>query len=129
MNCKRANFGENFYTVPYPDPNPSMPGTKIMLISISPYVHTTMLLTLNPGVPHPPLFPIVMSLRPWNPLEYRKGLRNPKDGRPAFKRTSFNRATNPVKAGEEADVPPIRKACPSINTLNKLDCAETSGIA
>lgn len=34
-----------------------------------------------------------------------------------------------MNAGEDADVPPMRNASPPINTLNKLDCAETSGIA
>ena len=79
------------------------------------------MLTLNPGVPQPPLFPIVMSFMPANPFEYKNGLRKPKGGMPAFKRTSLSNATNPVKAGEEAEVPPIRKAWPPMKTLNKSD--------
>lgn len=84
---------------------------------------------MNPVVPHPELCPIVISLSPWNPFEYRNGFKNPKGGRPAFRRTSFSKATNPVNVGEEAEVPPIKKASPPTKTLNKSACADTSGIA
>lgn len=84
---------------------------------------------MNPGVPQPPLFPTVISFRPLKPLEYKNGFKNPSGGSLAFKRTSFKRATKPVNAGEDADVPPIRNAWPPMNTLNKSDCAETSGKA
>jgi hypothetical protein len=72
---------------------------------------------------------MVMSLRAANPLEYRKGFKNPKDGRPAFKRTSFNKATNPAKVGDDAEVPPIKNASPPTKTLNRSPCAATSGKA
>jgi len=71
----------------------------------------------------------VISFNPAKPFEYKNGLRNPIGGSLAFNLTSFNNATNPVKAGDEADVPPMRKAWPPMKILNKSDCAETSGKA
>ena len=86
-----------------------------------------MLLTLNPVVPQPALWPIAMSLRPEDPLEYRKGFKNPKDGRPASRRASFNKATNPAKVGHAAEVPPMRADVPLRKILKWSPCAETSG--
>jgi len=68
-----------------------------------------------------------MSFNPKNPLEYRKGFKNPKGGKPAFRRTSFNKATNPANAGDEAEVPPMRVVFPPMKTLNLSPCAATSG--
>jgi len=69
----------------------------------------------------------VISFRPENPLEYRKGFKNPKGGKPTFRRASFNKATNPANAGDEAEVPPMRMALPLRKILKRSDCAETSG--
>ena len=87
------------------------------------------LLTLNPSVPQPELWPTVMSFRPANPLEYRKGFKKPMVGKPAFRRASFNKETIPVKVGAEAEVPPVRFAIPSRKILKLSPCAETSGYA
>ena len=74
------------------------------------------------------MFPLVMSFKPENPFEYKNGLRKPNDGRPAFKRTSLSSEMNAEKVGVAAEVPPIKNASPPMNTLNRSDCAETSGI-
>lgn len=108
------------------DPIPRRPeeerasGQEAMLIS---------LLTLNPGVPQPPLLPDVISFRPAKPLEYKNGFKKPKGDLPAFNRTSLRRATNPANVGEDADVPPIKLVRPPTTTLKKSDCAATSGKA
>ena len=70
---------------------------------------------------------MVISFRPANPLEYRKGFKKPKGDKPAFKRASFNKETNPVNVGAEAEVPPTRTGVPLIKILKLSDCAETSG--
>lgn len=85
--------------------------------------------TLNPGVPQPGLFPVVMSLKPLTPFLYRKGFRKPSDGCPLARRASFRRATKPANAGEEADVPPINTGRPERMIRKRLDCAATSGMA
>ena len=70
---------------------------------------------------------MVMSFRPLNPLEYKNGFKKPKDGKPAFRRTSFNKETNPVKVGAAQEVPPMRVACPPTKTLKLSPCVATSG--
>ena len=55
---------------------------------------------------------MVMSFRPQNPLEYRKGFKNPNDGKPAFMRASFNKAIIAAKVGVEAEVPLISPGSP-----------------
>jgi hypothetical protein len=70
---------------------------------------------------------MVMSFKPANPLEYRNGFKKPKDGKPAFRRASFNKETNPVKVGAEQEVPPMRIAWPSRKILKSSPCAATSG--
>lgn len=69
-------------------------------------------LTLNPSVPHPGLFPTVISVNPALPVEYRKGFKKPSGGRLLDSRTSFNKLTNPAKVGEDAEVPPINPGWP-----------------
>ena len=70
---------------------------------------------------------MVMSFKPLNPLEYKNGFKKPKDGKPAFRRASFNKETNPVKVGAEQEVPPMRIARPSRKILKLSPCAATSG--
>ena len=67
---------------------------------------------MNPEVPHPAEFPMVISLKPAEPLEYMNGLRKPSGGRLLLNRTSFSRATKPANVGVAADVPPMRAAAP-----------------
>ena len=62
-------------------------------------------------------------------MVYNKGFKKPKDGKPAFRRASFNKATIPVKVGDEAEVPPMRNGCPARKILKLSACAETSGYA
>ncbi len=63
-------------------------------------------LTLNPGVPHPGLFPSVMSLNVALILSlYNKGLTNPRVGKPLVSRASFNNAKIPAAVGDDAEVP------------------------
>ena len=72
---------------------------------------------------------MVISFRPANPLEYRKGFKKPKGGKPAVKRASFNKETNPVKVGDAQEVPSTRVAFPSRKILKFSPCAATSGNA
>jgi hypothetical protein len=68
---------------------------------------------LKPVVPQPELCPIVTSLKVAAALEeYKRGFKNPRGGRPLRRRASFQRATMPAKAGDEAEVPPIRIGLP-----------------
>ena len=69
-------------------------------------------LTLKPGVPHPGLLPMVISVKPAPPLEYINGFKNPNGGNPFERRASFSRLTIPAKVGEDADVPPISPDSP-----------------
>lgn len=66
------------------------------------------MLTLKPIVPHPALLPTVISLKPAPSKLYNKGFKNPRDPRPALNLASLSIATNPAKAGDDAEVPPIR---------------------
>jgi hypothetical protein len=86
-------------------------------------------LTLKPGVPHPGLFPDVMSVSPLTPFEYRNGLRNPRGGSLAFNLASFNKATIPANAGEEAEVPPMDLGTPLNQILKNRPSAAMSGKA
>ena len=42
------------------------------------HIAKVILLTLNPSVPQPELWPMVISFRPANPVAYRKGFKKPK---------------------------------------------------
>jgi hypothetical protein len=102
---------------------------------------------LKPSVPHPGLFPIVISLKASRPLLYNKGLRKPREGKPLARRASFKRATTAAKVGDEAEeemsvlvvirkretdvplVPPMDIGWPDTNTLKRRPWAATSGAA
>jgi hypothetical protein len=86
-------------------------------------------LTVNPGVPHPGAFPLVISLNPSPFNAYMRGLRKPRAGLPAAIRASFSRATKPATDGVDAEVPPMGTALPPTKTRKKSACAEMSGIA
>jgi hypothetical protein len=60
---------------------------------------------------------MVISFKPLNPTEYKNGFKKPKDGKPALRRASFNKETNPAKVGAEQEVPPMSVACPSRKIL------------
>jgi len=83
--------------------------------------------TLNPVVPQPWLLPIVMSLKPEIPLEYKRGFKKPRGDFLAWKRASFKRDTNPANAGDDAEVPPMRTGRPLNQIRKRSDWAATSG--
>jgi len=84
---------------------------------------------LKPSVPQPGLLPVVISVSPSKPFEYRNGLMKPSVGRPLDSRTSFRRLTKPAKVGDEQDVPSMRKSSPPTKTRKLTPWAETSGKA
>lgn len=86
-------------------------------------------LALNPVVPHPELWPIVISLNPLAAFEYSKGFKKPRGGKLCDKRTSFRRDTIPAKVGDDAEVPPMWIGVPLTKIRKRSDCAETSGNA
>ena len=77
--------------------------------------------TLNPVVPQPWLLPIVMSLKPKVPLEYKRGFKKPRGDFLAWKRASFKRDTNPANAGDDAEVPPMRTGRPLYQIRKRSD--------
>lgn len=89
-------------------------------------------LTLNPSVPHPGLFPTVMS---WNGVvchafsAQMSGLRKPSGGLPLAMRASFSRATIPVNAGVAHEVPSTSPVCVSTTIVKLTPSAATSGMA
>ena len=63
------------------------------------------MLELKPSVPHPGLFPTVMSFNPANPVSYSHGFKKPRAGLLALIRASLSMETKEAKVGDEQDVP------------------------
>ena len=90
------------------------------------------LVALNPGVPHPGLFPVVISLNARGSsasIAYTSGFKNPSGGRPLDSRAELSSETMPANVGEDADVPPMRAGRPVRKMRRKSPCAATSGMA
>ena len=87
---------------------------------------------LNPGVPHPGLFPTVMSLNApacAAPSAYSSGFRKPSGGAPAERRAELSSETKPANVGAAAEVPPMSPERPP-RKMRKLSAwAATSGMA
>lgn len=59
----------------------------------------------NPVVLHPPLRPVVMSVKALYPLLYNQGFKNPRGGLPEEMSASLTRETMDAMSGDEALVP------------------------
>ena len=83
----------------------------------------------KPLVLQPGLLPVVTSLSADAPVEYRKGLRNPRGLLPASLSSSLRSAITLAKIGLEHDVPSTRPNWPETAISTFSPCAETSGNA
>ena len=63
------------------------------------------MVALKPPVPHPGLFPTVISFSPAYPISYSHGFKKPREGSPALIRASLSIETKEAKVGEAQDVP------------------------
>ena len=86
-------------------------------------------LTLNPGVPHPGAFPVVMSCKPTPFNAYNIGFRKPSEDLPAAILASFNKATKAANDGVESEVPLRGTWDPCQVDRKSTPCVETSGYA
>ena len=63
------------------------------------------MVALKPSMPHPGLFPVVISFNPAYPVLYSHGFKKPRGGLPALIRASLSMETMEEKVGEEQEVP------------------------
>jgi len=82
---------------------------------------------LKPSVPHPGLFPTVISFNPAYPTSYSHGFKKPRTGLPALIRASLSMETKEAKVGAAQDVPVANTVRPWWTKRKFKACAATSG--